>query len=57
MIGHSKFIQPFIVQWESLANLLVLSIWRKKVWQINRFSQKVIIVSRNLNGFNLANQG
>jgi len=28
----------------------------KKVWQMNRFSQKVIIVSRNLNGFSLANQ-
>jgi len=29
----------------------------KKVWQMNRFSQKVIIVSRNLDGFSLANQG
>jgi len=28
----------------------------KKVWQMNRFSQKVIIVSRNLDGFSLANQ-
>jgi len=29
----------------------------KKVWQMNRFSQKVIIASRNLDGFSLANQG
>jgi len=29
----------------------------KKVWQMNRFNQKVIIVSRNLDGFSLANQG
>jgi len=28
----------------------------KKVWQMNRFSQEVIIVSRNLDGFSLANQ-
>jgi len=27
----------------------------EKVWQMNRFSQKVIIVSRNLDGFSLAN--
>jgi len=27
----------------------------KKVWQINRFSQKVIIVNRNLDGFRLVN--
>jgi len=41
----------------SLANLLVLSIWQKKVWWMNRFSQKVIIVCRNLDGFSLVNQG
>jgi len=31
----------------------------KKVWRMNRFSQKdkVIIVSRNLDGFSLANHG
>jgi len=27
----------------------------KKVWRINRFSQKVIIVSRNLDIFSLVN--
>jgi len=26
----------------------------KNVWRMNRFSQKVIIVSRNLDGFSLA---
>jgi len=29
----------------------------KKVWRMNRFSQKVIFVSRNLDGFSLANHG
>jgi len=29
----------------------------KKVWQMNRFSHKVIIVSRSLEGFSLANHG
>jgi len=28
----------------------------KKAWQMNRFSQKVIIVSRNLDGFSSANR-
>jgi len=36
-------------------DLLVSSIWWKKVWQMNRFSQKVIVISRNLEGFSLAN--
>jgi len=31
--------------------------WRRKVWQMNKFSQNIIIVSRNLDGFSLANQG
>jgi len=39
---------------EHLANLLVEHL-AKKVWWMNRFSQKVIIVSRNLDGFSLAN--
>jgi len=30
-------------------------IWQK-IWQMNRFSQKVIIVSRNLDDFSLANR-
>jgi len=29
----------------------------KKVWRMNRFSQKVINVSINLDGYSLANQG
>jgi len=28
----------------------------KKIQQMNRFNQKVIIVNRNLDGFSLANQ-
>jgi len=28
----------------------------KKVWQMNGFSQKVIIISRNLDDFSLVNQ-
>jgi len=39
-------------QWKNLVNLLILSIW-----QMNIFSRKVIIVSRNLDGFSLANHG
>jgi len=29
----------------------------KKVWRMNRFSQKVMIVSGNLDGFSLTIQG
>jgi len=29
----------------------------KKVWQMNRFSQMVIIVSRNFDGISLTNHG
>jgi len=29
----------------------------KKVWWMNKFSQKVTNVSRNLDGFSLVNQG
>jgi len=36
---------------QSHRNLNILSIWQKKAWRMNRFSQKVIIVSRNLDGF------
>jgi len=43
--------------WKSLENSLILSILQKKVWQMNRFNQKVIIVSRNLDCFSLANHG
>ena len=37
-----------------LVNLLFSSIWRK-VWQSNRSSKRLIIVSTNLDGFSLAN--
>ena len=39
--------------------LTLLSIWRKKVWRINRSANKLLIVSigTNLDGFSLANRG
>ena len=40
---------------ESLANWLFSRTWRKKVWQINRLANRLLIVSTNLDGFNLAN--
>ena len=42
-------------QGESLANWLFLSIWRKKVWRINRSANRLSIVSTKLDGFSLAN--
>ena len=35
----------------------VMSIWRGKVWRMDRFSHKVIIISKNLDGFSSANHG
>ena len=40
---------------ESLTNWLFLSIWWKKVWQINRLTNRLLIVSTNLDGFSLVN--
>ena len=37
--------------------LTFLSIWRKKVWRINRSANRLLIVRTNLDGFNLANHG
>ena len=34
-----------------------MSVWRGKVWRMHRFSHKVIIISKNLDGFSLANHG
>ena len=42
---------------ENLANFTVMSVWRGKVWRMDRFSHKVIIISKNLDGFSLANHG
>ena len=41
----------------TLANWLILSIWRKKVWQINRSANRLLMISTNLDGFSLANHG
>ena len=40
---------------ENLVNRLVSSIWRKKVWQINRSANRLLIISTNLDGFSLVN--
>ena len=40
-----------------MANWLFLSIWRKKVWQINRSANRLLTVNTNLDGFSLANHG
>ena len=42
---------------ESLANWLFSSIWRKKVWRINRSANRLSIISTKLGGFSLANHG
>ena len=34
-----------------------MSVWQGKVWRMDRFSHKVIIISKILDGFNLANHG
>ena len=34
-----------------------MSVWRGKVWRMDRFSHRVIIISKNLDGFSLANHG
>ena len=48
--GWMKSIPYSGIVWrgESLANWLVLSIWQKKVWQINRSANRLLIVSTNL---------
>ena len=38
-------------------NRLFSSIWRKKVWRINRSANRLLIVSTNLDGFSLVNHG
>ena len=42
-------------QGETLANWLFSSIWRNKVWRINISTNRLLIVSTNLDGFRLAN--
>ena len=36
-------------------NLFFLSIWRKKVWQMNRSAKGLLMVTTNLDGFSLMN--
>ena len=42
---------------ETLVNWLISSIWQKKVWQNNRSTSRLSIISTNLDGFSLANHG
>ena len=37
-------------------NLLSSSIWREKVWQMNRSAKGLLIVATTLDGFSLANR-
>ena len=62
MIHETKICLMSTVWWEGLAGrkfgkFTHFEHLAKKVWQMNRFSQKVMIVSRNLDGFSLENQG
>ena len=41
---------------ECLANLLFLSVWRKKVWRMNGSAKGLSMVGINLDGFSLANR-
>ena len=36
-------------------NLFFSSVWRKKVWRINRSAKGLLIVTTTLDGFSLAN--
>ena len=45
------------IQRESLTNWLCLSLWWKKIWQMNRSANRLLIVSTNLDGFSLVNHG
>ena len=40
---------------ECLANLLFSSVWREKVWRMNRSAIGLSMVTINLDGFSLAN--
>ena len=40
---------------ECLANLLFSSVWREKVWRMNRSAKGLSMVTTNLDGFSLAN--
>ena len=58
--GLNSFSIPYsgkVWQGESLVNWLCSSLWWKKVWRINRSANRLLLVSTNLDGFNLANYG
>ena len=39
-----------------MVNPLFLSVWRKKVWRMNRSANRLSMVGINLDGFSLANR-
>ena len=41
---------------ECLVNLLFSSVWRKKVWRMNRSAKGLSMVTTNLDGFSLVNR-
>ena len=53
MFGESTIFERLAEK--SLANLLFLSVWRKKVWRMNRSANGLSMVGINLDGFSLAN--
>ena len=44
-------------QGNTLASWLVLSIWEKKIWWINRLANGLLMINTNLDGFSLPNHG
>ena len=40
---------------ECLTNLFFSSVWRKKVWRMNRSAKELFIETTNLDGYSLAN--
>ena len=55
LANHGWFTKLSRYTGESLANWLFSSTWQKKVWQINRSANMLLIVSTDLDGFSLAN--
>ena len=56
---HTVYTLPYsgkVWRAECLANLLFLSIWRKKVWRMNGSTNRLSMVGINLDGFSLANR-
>ena len=58
-LTHTHTYVPYYWKawWEEcLVNLFLSSFWRKKVWQMNRSTKGLLIVTTNLDGFSLVNR-